>query len=87
MPGSPLLHRRQLYPAVESGIVAADKVGAVLSCRNRQNQRLGQLWLPTAALQALLKHAYVSEDVLMKPDDVLRILFCWLEWCLCTRLT
>ena len=28
----PLLHWRQLYPTVESGIVAADKISAVLSC-------------------------------------------------------
>lgn len=27
----PLLHWRQLYPAVESGIIAADKISAVLS--------------------------------------------------------
>lgn len=32
----PLLHRRQLYPAVESGIIAADKISAVLSWRKKK---------------------------------------------------
>lgn len=31
--GSPLLHRGQLYPTVESGIITADKISAVLSCK------------------------------------------------------
>lgn len=67
-PGSPFLHRRQLYPAVESGVIAADKMRAVLSWKNRPNQRFGcyqtdvgssglQLLL---ALKAFLTHAYIS---------------------------
>lgn len=82
-PGSPFLHRRQLDPAVESGIIAADKICAVLSWKNKRNQRrsnrLWQFWVPTAARKAVLKQAYISEDVLMKPDEVLRILLCWLD--------
>lgn len=36
--GSPLLHRGQLYPTVESGIIAAHKISAVLSCKTDINQ-------------------------------------------------
>lgn len=34
----PLLHRRQLYPTVESGIIAADKISAVFSCKTDRQQ-------------------------------------------------
>lgn len=38
----PLLHGRQLYPTVESGIIAADEVGAVLSCKGRTEFSIDQ---------------------------------------------
>ena len=40
---SPLLHGGQLYPAVESGIIAADEVGAVLSCKITSKPKINDI--------------------------------------------